>query len=560
MSTLVGTSITFVLCMLLFLVLFVGGTDVVLYVFYKAGLSNILVYVVLAAVSFPVLGQAISGTLSNSLAWAVHSLGVWFLCIVPMLMPDVRFAYAVGFGVALFAACLMSHLVTEQYAAYLAANERMPLPTTEAYKGYWEGLPVFFRAAGPPELRAYTWSYVALAMMFAVGFKVMVRVGQAGYPAAAEFLGVLTVIALIPVAWLLLGGPWSAVQVTARSWHALVTFLCYDFVGTTAAGVFRFPRRWLRPAWLRHRALGAVFLVTLTAVLSVARPPDPFVQRAAPAFAAQTTLSADQTLFMQQLPQAEQQEYARAVLTGASKKAQAAHDRWVLYEDLRKFEHDTAGRVVPVAAVVLSAVLPVGLFFLVFTFTSGRLLCAYYQALEAPDATELPRNPATSSSGPARHTRQRLGPPHRADPRVAEPRRTRALLPGTEPLRRLPRTPAPEAPGTSRARPRELRVEQDLHRPGPAAQPGARARGQLGRHHRLEGRHVVLRVRPPGGALGGAAVPVVHEPHGPRELRLQPARPEPPAAAHRQSADPGRASRPCPWNTARTTAGATTRP
>ena len=393
MSTLVGTSITFVLCVLIFFVLAVGGTNVVLYVFHTVGLSNILVYALLAAVSFPVIGQAISGTLSDSMAWAVRSLGVWFICIVPMLMPDVRFAYAVGFGVALFAACLMSHLVTEQYAAYLAANERMPLSTTEAYKGYWEGLPVFFRGAGPPELRAYTWSYVALAVMYAVGFKVMVRVGQGGYPVAAGFLGLLTVLALIPVAWLLPGGPWSAVQVTVRSWHALVTFLCYDFAGTTAAGVFRFPRRWLRPAWLRHRALSAVFLLTLTAVLSVARPPDPFVKRAEPEFAAQTTLSPDQTLFMEQLPPAEQQEYARAVLTGASKKAKAARDRWALYEDLREFEHDMAGRIVPAAAVVLGAVLPVGLFFLVFTFTSGRLLCAYYQALEAPDATELPPQP-----------------------------------------------------------------------------------------------------------------------------------------------------------------------
>ena len=393
-STVVGTSIVFVLCVLLFIVIAIGGLSPILALVYSAGVMNVVVFGLLACAAFPVLGQAISGTLYDSFGWASRAAGVWVVCIVPMLMPDVRFAYAVGFGTALFAACVVSHLVAEQYAAYLAANERIPLETAETYRSYWESLPQFFGSVGPPELRAYAWSYVILGVLFAVGFKVATRVESAGYAPFAGFLGVGTVIVLMPVAWHLMGGPWSIAQGAARCWHALVIFLTYDHNETTAAGVFRFPRRSLRPTWNRERLLGAVFLLTLTAELSLAWTPEPFVKRNEPDFGGKTELTAEQTLFMTQLPEADQQSYANAIHSAAVKKAKAAHERWQLDEMMREFRHDVAVRTVPSIAVILSLVLPIGLFFLVFSFTSGRVLCAYHQALEAPDATALPQQPS----------------------------------------------------------------------------------------------------------------------------------------------------------------------
>ncbi len=394
LANLVIASILFILCLLTCAVMALGGPQAVLRFIFEVGTPNILIFLMMVVSAFPILGKALSGTLSDSLTWAVRAVGAWVVCFVPVLMPDQRFAYAVGFGTALFAACVVSHLVAEQYAAYLVANERIPFRTAETYRSYWQFLPRFFGGVGPPELRSYSWSYVVVAVLFAVGFKVTTRAGHTNYPEFAGLLGACTVGLLIPVAWFLMGGPWSFGQAATRCWHALVVFLFYDRHQTTAAGVFRFPRRWLRPTWRRDRTLSAVFLLTLTAVLCMAPQTDPFVARPAPKLAARTQLTEDETLFMQQLPQADQTRYASAILRAEAKKAETARERWSRNERAREAHADVVTRVAPVAAVGLSLVMPVGLFFLVFTFTSGRLLCAYYQALEAPEATALPVQPS----------------------------------------------------------------------------------------------------------------------------------------------------------------------
>ena len=69
---------------------------------------------------------------------------------------------------------------------------------------------------------------------------------------------------------------------------------------------------------------------------------------------------------------------------------QEAKKRWEAELERAREDRRSLQVLLTIICIVLSPTLPLGLFFLVFTFASGGVICAYYEALEAENATELP--------------------------------------------------------------------------------------------------------------------------------------------------------------------------
>ena len=353
---------------------------------------ELLIVVLFLVIMVPLMQRVLAGSVNVAFAWAARIALAWAICIVLALVPSPRYAYTVGCGLALLAAAAMSHLVTLQYAAFLAANERLPRAAGKTYRRYLESLPIFFGSQALPELQSYTWRYVGLIGFFAVGFAVTLGVESLVLQPFAALGGMVVLVGLIAFFGVVQNthGPIRAVMRTAR---ALATFLRYDPHETTAAGVFRFPTRWLRPVWNRERVLSLVFLFVLTAVVGVTRAPDPYVVPQEPDLGGAEGLSQEQTVYMGQLPPDERPAYRQTIVSSQQKQAEARRLQWQQSDERTQLVNGVARTWLPALGIGLGLFLPIALFFLIFNYTSGELLCAYYDALEAPDATELATPP-----------------------------------------------------------------------------------------------------------------------------------------------------------------------
>jgi hypothetical protein len=190
-------------------------------------------------------------------------------------------------------------------------------------------------------------------------------------------------------------------KVLATSWKGVVTWYRYNQHQTVAPGVFQFPTVVFRRLRHRHAATFLpLFLLTLTMAQLEVRPIAELSRgkaaevratlgaaigprtdrRAADGERALAGLTRSQRLWHDQLAGKEERAaYLREALDRNSSRIRgSALPRWTVVTILQGF-----------AFFVGVTVAPVGLFLLVFAATTGRLLVAYHDALEADDATEV---------------------------------------------------------------------------------------------------------------------------------------------------------------------------
>jgi hypothetical protein len=356
-----------------------------------------------------------------------------FNCVLLALVdyaPTTSGAYVVVFGAAVAGAALMSHFIALQSCYFMAANERLRLRTMRRYQRYWRFFPTLKVPRRCPEIATYRDSLVALAAAFAVGYGVLLMTERTSLSSFAAMFGVVGFLAALPTFWIFtndfgwLAGseapPASFIATVKASWRALATFICYNRHGVEAAGLFRFPTKALRPLWSRDAALGATLALLTLAVVGVSisspkilvekywtawkngddlmpattdgsRPAVPFLQGRDSANSAEPDseeeiLTPDQQRFASQLaPELRAQYIAEK---RQERRAEKLSSSWQFAKDIILYA------VMMVLSVSLLCWLgPFTVLFAVLWFTAGRLLARYHEALEAPDAYEVPPEP-----------------------------------------------------------------------------------------------------------------------------------------------------------------------
>ena len=318
---------------------------------------------------------------------------------------EVRTAY-IALGVAIGFGAYLSHVIAKQYVFFMTANERLRVRIVKRWQGFWSASSAWKAKRFLPELSAYTASFPLLIVPYAVGFGALLGAEQSMLSPFAGAIAVAAFLVTLPVLWILLGHLRIAPAAPLRrslwvTWRALVTWFCYNRHQTPAAGVFRFPTRWVRNPYYRDLAVYASFTLLALAILSAASLSPEGAVRGLKSTAGDmwTGLSAPEPtrgrdelqpfspkerLVLEHLPPGKQDAYRRAIL--ARRKANAERARAAHLE----LSHlaPTAWLVTSALSILLCLLGPPLAFFLVFWFIAGRLLTAYHEALEAPDAYE----------------------------------------------------------------------------------------------------------------------------------------------------------------------------
>ena len=230
------------------------------------------------------ISYVVAATLFDSFRWAMRLL-LMFVCFwIPPLFEEQRAAYFVVFGASICFSLYASHLIAVQCGSFFAVNERLPKATSEHYRGYLTRLPLVLTTKAPFACHSYALGYVQVLCICVVGYSVATYLSKAGYTVMSGLGGMVAVCVLIPVAWGCLHWRFSFKQACHVCFSCLVTFLVYNRHDTTAAGVFQFPSRWLRPVRSRERLLAAAIVLFLISMLSLGPPPAKYTPPKMPDF------------------------------------------------------------------------------------------------------------------------------------------------------------------------------------------------------------------------------------------------------------------------------------
>ena len=157
---------------------------------------------------------------------------------------------------ALVVCWVLCSLITRQAAAWILVGPTVDHVTMKAWKKCLPRLYPHRLSFRCPELLSYFASPVLLALAVYCSTQIAGSFAFSGWIWPLTFA--LTLL-LIWLAWHVLTGLFVPRPQLARSWkwtwRALVLFLTYDLHSTPAAGVFRFPTRWLRLPIIRWSAL-----------------------------------------------------------------------------------------------------------------------------------------------------------------------------------------------------------------------------------------------------------------------------------------------------------------
>lgn len=342
-------------------------------------------------------------------AWARGLVAAWFLSLLMQLVTDQESAYLFLFGPAVLFSAYLTHVIATQFAFYMTVNDQLKRRTVRRWQCYWRLVTTAVTPKRCPEIAGYRLRFLALVLAYLIGYAALRLVlatenaGHAGLAGLGAF--VLTLVLL-----------WDEVPGKDRDFRAvkhvtdraLRTWVCYNRHGSQAAGIFRFPAREFRPVGNRYAGTALALLLLVVAVFPVVPfspsaawqgvpTPDAWplgdspahptaapgrVGRVTRASALKVRLRPSERLYMEQLPPGEREGYRERVF--ARRTAAPEPER------LRAGEGRSLGRLCGefFASVLLLFVAPVWLFKGVFVFTAGPVLHAYYEALEAEDATE----------------------------------------------------------------------------------------------------------------------------------------------------------------------------
>lgn len=308
-------------------------------------------------------------------------------------------AYVFIFGAAIAGAAVLSHFITLQACFFMAANERVRLRTVRRYQKYWWFVPTLKTPRRCPEIAAYRLSVLLLLVAFGLGYAVLTLTERTELSSYAPMFGVIGFLASLPTLWILaneLGAmpQASMVEAVKVTWRALTTFVCYNRHRVRAAGLFVFPTKRLRDPFKRDVALGVSLALLTTALVGVSvSSPWVLIERYwkaprthAAAKTEEVTLSPAEEIFARQLPPERRPQYVEA-----KKHEHQARDSASWWGGIRQA---ALNFLIATAAVLLLCWLGPGfVLFAVLWFTGGRLLVRYHEALEHPDAYEVPPEP-----------------------------------------------------------------------------------------------------------------------------------------------------------------------
>lgn len=314
--------------------------------------------------------------------------------------PTTKLAYALMFGSAVAGAAVLAHFITLQATYFMSVNERLRLRTVRRYQRYWWFVPTLKTPWRCPEVAAYRTSLLLLVVAFGFGYLVLELAERTTLAPYAAMLGVLGFLAGLPTLWMLandlgLTPATPMVDGVKAAWRALMVFACYNRHRVRAAGLFVFPTKELRDPMRRDVALGVSLALLTTALVAVSvsspwvlieryrqSPPSP-----AAATGSEPALTPAEVLFARQLPPEQRERYVEAKkqehrVTGSS-------SWWgSIQQALINFAVATA------LVLLLCWLGPFAVLFAVLWFVGGRLLARYHEALEAPDAYEVPPEPS----------------------------------------------------------------------------------------------------------------------------------------------------------------------
>jgi hypothetical protein len=336
--------------------------------------------------------------LSKALAWMGVFALAWALFWLLSSGLDARQTYLILFGPGVLAAAAMSHLIAKQYAYWMSVNVRLDKDVVRRWQGYWDYIATPATPDACPEIEGYRAGFACLLPAYAAGFFVLIRLEQGPLAPYAGLLSLLSFGLAMVLLWTLRAvSPFarrmSPFRVLSVAWQGLVTFYRYNSHQTAAPGVFQFPTAFLRRMRLRYLSSAVpLFLFTVS-----------IWQLEAPHFGDLLRDTAgDFTHGISMLNYKNDEEIVR----GFTPAERAWHDRlpeehrsayrrtvWERHlfdqtnERLPLWSVVTVGRTLLLVAIV--GLGPVALFVLVLATTTGRLLAAYHEALEAPDAHEV---------------------------------------------------------------------------------------------------------------------------------------------------------------------------
>lgn len=333
-----------------------------------------------------------------------------FLLSLASYAPTPEEAYLFVFGPAVLGAAVLSYFVTKQVCFWMSVNERMTRRTVHRWQ--WCFLYIWSRRTPRPcpEIAAFRRSLAALVIAFGVGYVVLDYATATEWRDYAAVTGVFGFLAALPVLspvvdLIGLRLPTDGILAGTVSYKSLRTFVCYNRHQVQAAGVFRFPTRLLRTNLARDIAIGCTLgLLTMALVaVSVASPRvlyDRYVNSPSNMggvsswFAAGKTasdgptLTTSERLFLSQLPPEKRAPYLEA------KKAEQTPQSTSWGDTFGGLSQAVVGFLKTTLFILfLCWLMPSLLLFAVLWFTGGRILAAYYLALEAPNAYERPRQP-----------------------------------------------------------------------------------------------------------------------------------------------------------------------
>ena len=180
-----------------------------------------------------------------------------------------------GWRVGLLAAWIASCLIARQAAAWILVGPTVDHERMERWK---MGLPCIIPRGLLLDCPESLTFYIGPAL---VGPAWILAAWVASHFLGALWLWPLCFVASVPIVWLswhvfgFLLVPWPDFQRSlAATWQALTIFVTYDIHHTPAAGVFRFPTRWLRHPLPRWMLIG--FVLVIIAFSYATCCPDPF--------------------------------------------------------------------------------------------------------------------------------------------------------------------------------------------------------------------------------------------------------------------------------------------
>lgn len=318
--------------------------------------------------------------------------------------PTMRAAYGLIFGTALALTALFAHFVTMQACAFMAVNERIPL---FAVRHWRKSLSLWWSPESSqtgPEFTHYRLSFPLLATAYLIGFGILEKSEReaGGYAATLGVLAFLGSLYAFRLAVPDLGGaPRPEFLDTFKAtWRALTTFVCYNRHHVQAAGLFRFPARFLRPPLARDLFLGLTIAFLTTALVGVSvSSPTVFIETHWPQEAEakaeaqpkpnpkpEFKLTPTEEKFSRTLSAEMRAKYFEA----KKREHEAAHAD----SPLETLKRSGAAAVKEVGLILVLCLFgPLALLFSILWFTSGQLLNRFYFALEAPAAYEVPPEP-----------------------------------------------------------------------------------------------------------------------------------------------------------------------